>query len=108
MKNETKSKPGRACVSYVTDGAIVLSEAELSQRGETLLYRLSVEPRTFLRKGDGTVFYTVTVERLSGDERTSATLRDFSSERRDADAFYRRLISEGVTPEGLSLLCEGE
>jgi hypothetical protein len=48
----------------------------------------------------------VTVERLSDGERASAALRDFSSERSEAEAFYRRLFQDGVTPEELSSVHE--
>ena len=104
MYSTIKSPPQRAPVSYVSDGALILYESELQGKSSSLLYRLSVEPRPLLRKRESAVFYTLTVEHLRDGERTTASLRDFSSERREAEALYRRLVAEEITPEGLSLL----
>ncbi len=102
MKEKMLEKRTGGCVSFVKEGALVLSETEVASRGSSLLYRLSVEPRTMKRKSETTVFYTVTVERERKGERTVATLRDFSCSRQEAEAFYRLLVKRAVSPEHLN------
>ena len=97
-----KAKPHGSAVSYITRGAVVLAECEATYRGFRLLYRLSVEPRPRLRHEDKYITsYTVTAEKVYADKRTTAALRDFTSEKAVAEEFYRLISKKLLFPEHL-------
>lgn len=89
-------------VSVVTRGAVVLAESVICVKNFLVTYRLSIEPRLQIREDDGERYYTVTVEKQKNGMRTRACLRDFTERLREAESFYRRLVTDAVLPEHLS------
>jgi len=87
-------------VSIIKKGSVVIHENVVRVRKNEYVYRLTVEPRGFVREDQKKQFYSVSVTSLATPNRR-AFLRDFTSDRDTADRLYHLLCIGGVAPEHL-------
>ena len=87
-------------VSVIKRGTVVIHENVVRVNKSEYVYRLTVEPRGFMRDDGKKQFYSVSVTALASPNRR-AFLRDFTSDRDTADRLYHLLCIGGVAPEHL-------
>jgi hypothetical protein len=87
-------------VSVVKRGSIVIHENVVRIRKSEFVYRLTVEPRGFVRENEKKQFYSLSVA-VSESPSRRAFLRDFTSDRDTADRLYHLICIGGVAPEHL-------